>query len=102
MCAPEGRNIADKGYRSADFEAELDDAGIALIRPATKPSPPGPARSSRDPCARSSNQSTRPSRPNSASNATADEHAQAPRTACRCQDQAVPRAGDSIGDPVQC
>ena len=28
--------IADKGYRSAVFEAELADAGITLIRPAYK------------------------------------------------------------------
>ena len=31
--------IADKGYRSAAFEAQLNDAGIALIRPATKSEP---------------------------------------------------------------
>ena len=28
--------IADKGYRSASFEAELNDAGITLIRPSLK------------------------------------------------------------------
>ena len=32
--------IADKGYRSAAFEQQLADAGIALIRPATKTEPP--------------------------------------------------------------
>ena len=32
--------IADKGYRSARFEADLDAAGIALVRPATKAEPP--------------------------------------------------------------
>ena len=36
--------IADKGYRSAAFEAELNAAGIALIRPATKTEPPRPGR----------------------------------------------------------
>jgi hypothetical protein len=36
--------IADKGYRRASFEAELNAAGIALIRPATKTEPPRPGR----------------------------------------------------------
>ena len=36
--------IADKGYRSAEFEAELNDAGIALIRPATKTEPARPGQ----------------------------------------------------------
>ena len=36
--------IADKGYRSAAFEAALNAAGIALIRPATKTEPPRPGR----------------------------------------------------------
>lgn len=35
---------ADKGYRSARFEDELNAAGIALIRPATKTEPARPAR----------------------------------------------------------
>ena len=34
--------IADKGYRSARFEEELNDAGIALIRPATNTEPARP------------------------------------------------------------
>ena len=34
--------ITDKGYRSAGFEAELADAGITLVRPATKSEPPRP------------------------------------------------------------
>ena len=34
--------IADKGYRSAAFEQQLADAGITLIRPATKQEPPRP------------------------------------------------------------
>ena len=39
--APDGQTIiADKGYRSADFEQELNEAGIALIRPATKAEEP--------------------------------------------------------------
>jgi len=34
LCDREGQTlIADKGYRSASFEAELNDAGITLIRP---------------------------------------------------------------------
>ena len=36
--------IADKGYRSAGFEAELNAAGIALIRPAAKTEPARPGR----------------------------------------------------------
>ena len=36
--------IADKGYRSAAFEAQLNDAGIALIRPATKSEPTRPGQ----------------------------------------------------------
>lgn len=36
--------IADKGYRSASFEADLNAAGIALIRPAAKTEPPRPGR----------------------------------------------------------
>jgi len=32
--------IADKGYRRASFEAELNNAGITLIRPAIKSEPP--------------------------------------------------------------
>jgi len=34
--------IADKGYRSAAFEAELNNAGITLIRPAYKTEKPRP------------------------------------------------------------
>ncbi len=36
--------IADKGYRRAGFEDELNAAGITLIRPATKTEPPRPGR----------------------------------------------------------
>ena len=36
--------IADNSYRSAAFEAELNAAGISLIRPATKTEPPRPGR----------------------------------------------------------
>ena len=36
--------IADKGYRSAGVEQQLDAAGIALIRPATKSEAPRPGR----------------------------------------------------------
>ena len=36
--------IADKGYRSAGFEQQLNAAGIALIRPATKSEAPRPGR----------------------------------------------------------
>ena len=39
--ARDGQTImADKGYRSADFEKQLKAAGISLIRPATKTEPP--------------------------------------------------------------
>ncbi len=34
--------IADKGYRSAAFERQLNDAGITVIRPATRAEPPRP------------------------------------------------------------
>ena len=41
--ARRGQTItADKGYRSATFDQQLNDAGITLIRPATKTEPPGP------------------------------------------------------------
>ncbi len=36
--------IADKGYRRASFEHELNQAGITLIRPSTKTEPPRPGR----------------------------------------------------------
>ena len=36
--------IADKGYRSAAFETQLNDAGITLIGPATKTEPTRPGR----------------------------------------------------------
>ena len=36
--------IADKGYRSAAFEEQLNAAGIALIRPATRTESPRPGR----------------------------------------------------------
>ena len=36
--------IADKGYRRAGFEDQLNAAGIALIRPAAKTEPPRPGR----------------------------------------------------------
>ncbi len=35
--------IADKGYRSAAFEQQLNDAGITVIRPATRAEPRRPA-----------------------------------------------------------
>ena len=34
--------IADKGYRSKDFETDLNEAGITLIRPATRSETPRP------------------------------------------------------------
>jgi Transposase DDE domain len=36
--------IADKGYRRASFEAELNTAGITLIRPALRSEPPRPGQ----------------------------------------------------------
>ncbi len=36
--------IADKGYRSAGFEQQLNAAGIALVRPATNSEPPRSGR----------------------------------------------------------
>jgi hypothetical protein len=36
--------IADKGYRRASFETELNAAGITLMRPALKSEPPRPGR----------------------------------------------------------
>ena len=38
--------IADKGYRSAEFEAALNHERITLIRPQTKPNSPAPVTSS--------------------------------------------------------
>ncbi len=34
--------IADKGYRSAAFEADLNDVGITVLRPATRSEAPRP------------------------------------------------------------
>ena len=43
--ARQGQTImADKGYRSADFEEDLKAAGISLIRPATKTEAPRPGK----------------------------------------------------------
>ena len=36
--------IADKGYRSAQFETDLNNYGITLIRPATRTENPRPGR----------------------------------------------------------
>ena len=36
--------MADKGYRSADFEQQLNEAGVTLIRPATKTEQPRPGK----------------------------------------------------------
>jgi hypothetical protein len=41
---PEQTLIADKGYRRASFETELNAAGITLIRPALKTEPDRPGR----------------------------------------------------------
>jgi len=54
--------IGDKNYFGAEFEAELAEAGLDLLRPARKarPNAPGPGSSSH--YARPSNRSTRPSK----------------------------------------
>ena len=36
--------MADKGYRSSEFETSLNEAGIILIRPATKTEQPRPGQ----------------------------------------------------------
>ena len=65
--------MADKGYRSASFEEDLNEAHMTLIRPATKTEAPRSGqRFLDDPSARSSNRSSKPSRANSISNVTAD------------------------------
>ncbi|WP_219108440.1 transposase [Actinomyces sp. 594] len=35
--------MADKGYRSRQLEADLEDAGLTLLRPAARNEPPRPA-----------------------------------------------------------
>ena len=71
--ARDGQTImADKGYRSAGFEEDLEAAGISLIRPATKQNHPGRANRSSKRYAKPSNRSTTPSKTNSVSNVTAD------------------------------
>jgi len=65
--------ITDKGYRSATFEAALTNAGITLIRPTYRTEKPDRYNDSYTPSAKSWNQSIRPSKPNSTSNATSHE-----------------------------
>ena len=36
--------MADKGYRSAEFEGQLNEAGMILLRPATKTEQPRPGQ----------------------------------------------------------
>jgi Transposase DDE domain len=52
--------MADKGYRRAEFEADLTNAGITLIRPTFGPTPPDPISGSCARSVRSSSPSTRP------------------------------------------
>ena len=72
--------IADKGYRRAAFETELNNAG-----PRSKPRNPDQAAKLSKHSARSSSPSTKPSKPNSISNATAAEPAPA-STPASCND----------------
>jgi Transposase DDE domain len=63
--------IADKHYYGREFEAALANGGFCLLRPAARASLPGPGPGSSSPCARSSSQSTTPSKASPASNDTA-------------------------------
>jgi hypothetical protein len=86
--------MGDKGYRRADFETELNSAGITFIRPTFGKETPGHTNDSCDHSARSSSRSTRPSRPNSTSNATAHEPNQAPAPeSCNDSSRSPPPSG---------
>ena len=63
--------IGDKNYFGKDFEADLTGQHLALLRPVRKGEAPAPARTCSSRCARSSNQSTRPSKASLTSNDTA-------------------------------
>ena len=69
----EGQTImADKGYRSAHFEEDLEEAGISLIRPATKTETPRAGKRFLKAFRQTIESYTTPSKTNSGSNATAD------------------------------
>ena len=63
-----------KNYYGAAFETALADTGIKLLRPARRGEPRAQPRTCSNHRARSSNQSTTPSRASSTSNATAATH----------------------------
>jgi len=63
-----------KNYYGAAFETALAGTGIKLLRPARHGEPRAQPRTCSNHCARSSNQSTTPSRASSTSNATAATH----------------------------
>ena len=65
LLRPGQRILADKGYRSKEFESFLAQRGVELVRPAHK--------NDRGLCASSSNRSTPRSRPSSISNAMGAE-----------------------------
>jgi hypothetical protein len=54
--------IGDKNYYGRDFEAALTQAGLHLLRPARQGEPERPGSQFFNRCARSSNQSTTPSK----------------------------------------
>ena len=62
--------LADKGYRSAEFDAFITSHGAELIRPTYGNDTPAPGSATSNHSARPSNRSTKPSKPNSTSNAT--------------------------------
>jgi hypothetical protein len=63
--------IADRHCYGTGFEATLAAQRLRLLHPACKGEHDRPAHTCSSPCARSSNRSTRPSKPSSAWNATA-------------------------------
>jgi hypothetical protein len=65
--------IADKNYFGKDFENELAQAGLRLLRPPARARTPGPAAACSSRCAKSWNRSIKLSKGSSTWNDTAEE-----------------------------
>lgn len=65
---------SDKNYIGRDFEHQLAEQDIQLLRPARKGEPERPGARCSNRCGRSSSRSTRPSRAGSTSDSTEDAH----------------------------
>jgi len=86
--------IGDKNYFGKGFEAELAEVGIELIRPTRKGGNPVRTTLLQAAAPRSSSRSTAPSKPNSTSNATADEPSPAsPPVSCNASSRLPQRSG---------